>query len=60
MSANKTGHGSHASRLQNWIEHEILHLAMNREKDVLETDIPDRNLSLRIPIATHVMLSRVA
>ena len=60
MGANKEGHGLNGSRLQNWIEHEVLHLKMNREKDVLEADIPDRSLSLRVPIAAHVMLSRIA
>ena len=60
MGANKEGHGSHGSRLQNWIEHELLHLAMHDHEDDIVTDIPDRNLSLRVPIATHVMLHRLA
>ena len=60
MSANKEGHGSHESRLQNWIEHELFHLAMHENGETVVTDIPDRNLSLRVPIATHVMLHRLA
>ena len=60
MSANNEGHGSHGSRLQNWIEHELLHLAMHKEKEDLGPEIPDRSLSLRIPVTTHVMLQRIA
>lgn len=60
MSANKQGHGLRGSRLQNWIEHERVHLAMHDHGDDLVTDIPDRNLSLRVPVATHVMLHRLA
>ena len=60
MSANKEGHGAHGSRLQNWIEHELLHLAMHTPQDTVETELPDRNLSLRIPLVTHLMLYRIA
>lgn len=59
MGANKEGQGSQGSRLQNWIEHEMLHLAMHNHEDML-TEIPDRNLSLRVPLTTHVMLHRLA
>ena len=55
------GHNLHdASRLQNWIEHELIHLAALEEEEIVETEIPDRNLSLRIPITTHLMLYRIA
>lgn len=33
---------------------------MHDHEDDIVTDIPDRNLSLRVPIATHVMLHRLA
>jgi hypothetical protein len=49
-----------ASRLQNWIKHELIHLAAQDAEEVIETDIPDRSLSLRVPVATHLMLYRIA
>lgn len=59
MSHN--GHNLHsASKLQNWIEHELIHLAALDEEEIVETEIPDRSLSLRIPITTHLMLYRIA
>ena len=59
MSHN--GHNLHsASKLQNWIEHELIHLAAQDEEEVIATEIQDRSLSLRIPITTHLMLSRIA
>jgi hypothetical protein len=59
MSHN--GHNlQNASKLQNWIEHELIHLATLDEEEVVETDIPDRSLSLRVPITTHLMLYRIA
>ena len=59
MSHN--GHNlDNASRLQNWIEHELNHLAAAEEEEAAETDIPDRSLSLRVPITTHLMLYRIA
>ncbi len=59
MSHN--GHNLHsASKLQNWIEHELIHLAALDEEEVIETEIPDRSLSLRVPITTHLMLYRIA
>ena len=60
MSANKQGHGPQGSSLQNWVEHERVHLAIHNEEEAVVTDIPARNLSLRVPIATHVMLHRLA
>ena len=47
------------NELQGWIEHELAHLAA-QEQDDLETEIADRNLSLRVPISTHLMLYRIA
>lgn len=58
MSINKHGFETD-SDLQNWINHELIHLAVQEEGQVT-TDIPDRNLSLRIPLATHLMLYRIA
>ena len=59
MSHN--GHNLHsASKLQNWIEHELIHLAALDEEEVIATEIPDRSLSLRVPITTHLMLYRIA
>jgi hypothetical protein len=58
---NHNGHNLHnASNLQNWIEHELIHLAALDEEEVVEINIPDRSLSLRIPITTHLMLYRIA
>ena len=55
-----TGHdfGS-GSSLQDWIKHELSHLAAQQE-DLAETALGDRNLSLRVPFALHLMLSRIA
>jgi hypothetical protein len=59
MSHN--GHNLHSgSKLQNWIEHELIHLASLDEAETVDTEIPDRSLSLRIPITTHLMLYRIA
>lgn len=60
MSANKHGHGPQGSRLQNWVEHELVHLSIHNQEGAIVTDIPDRNLSLRVPITAHVMLHRLA
>lgn len=61
---SKMSHNGHnldnTSRLQNWIEHELDHLAAAEEEEAAETDIPDRSLSLRVPITTHLMLYRIA
>ncbi|MGO8672859.1 MAG: hypothetical protein ACLQVD_16045 [Capsulimonadaceae bacterium] len=48
------------SELQHWIEHEIAHLAAHEQDEVAVTEIPDRNLSLRMPIAVHLMVYRIA
>jgi len=38
MSHN--GHNLHsASKLQNWIEHELIHLAAQDEEEVIETEV---------------------
>ena len=59
MSNN--GHNLHStSKMQSWIEHELIHLATVDEEEATETDIPDRSLSLRVPVATHLMLYRIA
>jgi len=41
-------------------QHESFHLAIHEDGETVVTDIPDRNLSLRVPISTHVMLHRLA
>lgn len=55
-----TGHdfGS-GSSLQDWIKHELSHLAA-QEEALAETASGGRNLSLRMPLALHLMLSRIA
>lgn len=55
-----TGHdfGS-GSSLQDWITHELSHLTAQQE-DLAENTLGDRNLSLRVPLALHLMLSRIA
>ncbi len=59
MSHN--GHNlNDGSKLQNWIEHELIHLAAQDEEELVETKILDRSLSLRTPITTHLMLYRIA
>ena len=58
---NHNGHNQHdGSKLQNWIEHELIHLAAQEDEELVETEIPDRSLSLRTPITTHLMLYRIA
>ena len=46
------------SGLQDWIEHELSHLAAQGVED--EAGLGDRNLSLRAPLAVHLMLARIA
>ncbi|MBV9850957.1 MAG: hypothetical protein JO250_14900 [Armatimonadetes bacterium] len=48
------------NQLQSWIEHELAHLAVQDQEDSGEVSLPDRNLSLRIPVMTHLMLYRIA
>jgi hypothetical protein len=45
------------SGLQDWIEHELSHLAAQAGQD--DTALGDRNLSLRAPLAVHLMLARI-
>ena len=47
------------SGLQDWIQHELSHLAAQQE-ELAETALGARNLSLRVPLALHLMLSRIA
>ena len=55
------GHDFHnGSGLQDWIEHELSHLASQDQEDLLKADLGDRNLSLRMPLALHLMLSSIA
>jgi len=55
------GHGFQSgTQLQNWVEHELAHLAAQDGEEPAETELADRNLSLRVPIATHLMLYRIA
>lgn len=55
------GHSfKNGSQLQTWIEHELAHLAAQMQEDALSAEIADRNLSLRMPVAIHLMLYRLA
>ncbi|BDI28144.1 hypothetical protein CCAX7_001950 [Capsulimonas corticalis] len=47
-------------RLQDWIEHELSHLAAKEQEDAVSVNIADRNLSLRTPVVIHVQLARIA
>lgn len=47
------------SGLQEWIEHELSHLAAQGQEELAEA-LGDRNLSLRAPLAVHLMLARIA
>ena len=47
------------SGLQDWIEHELSHLAA-QDQDKQAEALGDRNLSLRAPLAVHLMLARIA
>ena len=56
-----TGHEFQSgSSLQDWITHELSHLTAQEQADLARTDFGDRNLSLRVPLALHLMLSRIA
>ena len=63
MGQDESGMSGHefqsGSCLQDWIEHELSHLAAQQEETV-ENTLGDRNLSLRVPLALHLMLSRIA
>ncbi len=55
------GHEFHdGGSLQDWIEHELSHLAAQDQEDLLETSLGDRNLSLRLPLVLHLMIARIA
>ena len=48
------------SGLQDWIKHELSHLAAQEQDDLATAGLGARNLSLRMPLAVHLMLSRIA
>ncbi len=48
------------SSLQDWIKHELSHLAAQEQDDLAAAGLGARNLSLRMPLAVHLMLSRIA
>ncbi len=55
-----TGHEfENESGLQDWIKHELSHLAA-QEQELAGTALGSRNLSLRVPLALHLMLSRIS
>jgi len=55
------GHKFHnGSSLQDWTEHELSHSALQDQEELIDTDLGDRNLSLRMPTAMHLMLARIA
>ena len=56
-----TGHEFESeSGLQDWIKHELSHLAAQEQEKLLGTALGSRNLSLRVPLALHLMLARIA
>jgi len=48
------------SSLQDWIKHELSHLAAQEQDDLAAAGMGARNLSLRMPLAIHLMLTRIA
>ena len=46
--------------MQDWIKHELSHLAAQEQDDLAVAGLGARNLSLRVPLAVHLMLSRIA
>ncbi len=48
------------SSLQDWITHELSHLAAQEQDDLAAAGLGARNLSLRMPLAVHLMLARIA
>ena len=48
------------SSLQDWIKHELSHLAAQEQDDLAAAGLGARNLSLRMPLAIHLMLTRIA
>ena len=56
-----TGHDFESeSGLQDWIKHELSHLAAQEQEKLMGTALGSRNLSLRVPLALHLMLARIA
>ena len=56
-----TGHDFQSgSSLQDWIRHELSHLAAQEQDGPAEAGLGARNLSLRMPLAVHLMLTRIA
>ena len=56
-----TGHDFESeSGLQDWIKHELSHLAAQEQEKLAGTALGSRNLSLRVPLALHLMLTRIA
>ncbi len=56
-----TGHEFESeSGLQDWISHELSHLAAQEQEKLTGTRMGSRNLSLRVPLALHLMLARIS
>ena len=56
-----TGHEFESeSGLQDWIKHELAHLAAQEQNDLTAAGLGARNLSLRMPLAIHLMLTKIA
>ncbi len=56
-----TGHEFESeSGLQDWIKHELSHLAAQEQERLAGTALGSRNLSLRVPLALHLMLARIS
>ena len=61
MIHDMTGHEFESeSGLQDWIKHELSHLAAEEQEKMAGTTLGSRNLSLRVPLALHLMLARIA
>ena len=55
-----TGHEFESeSGLQDWIKHELSHLAAQEQEKLAGTTLGSRNLSLRVPLALHLILTRI-
>ena len=48
------------SGLQDWIKHELSHLEAQEQEKLAGTALGSRNLSLRVPLALHLMLARIS
>ncbi len=64
MRQDESAMGGHdfqsGSGLQDWITHELSHLAAQEQDDLAAAGLGARSLSLRMPLAVHLMLSRIA